>query len=175
MITRNLRAVLPGALLLAALALSGCGGGTAPADLIGDAQAALSKGDYANSLTLFERADELLRGAEADDATSKQRYRARLGIVEAKIRLRDGDGARQDFATLAADHKDQVDWKVYQKVGRDLAENGCAVQAVEVLNQAEKAFPDRKEAFGEIIADIQSNAVEGSAEYEKLKALGYVK
>lgn len=153
--------------------LSSCGS-KSPDALIDAGKGDLAAGSYDSALASFQEAEELLRGAEGSDVVEKQRYRARLGVVEAKTKLKDGEGAHNEFALLAADYPKEVDWKVYRKVAEDLRSHGCGPEAIKVLNAAEKAFPEKKDEFLAVIESIKATAGEGSAELEALRALGYV-
>jgi TolA-binding protein len=164
-------AVVSGLALVAGvvLAFANCSSGGDPVADINEGYAALGSGDAAHALDHFSSA---LKELEPTDA---EYDRARMGEIEAKVRLKP-EAAAQSFLDYAEKQPDMVDAGDYHKVGMQLTERKSLNEAVAVLGAGHKRFPqDAKidEALKATVAAAQSSGDE--AALEALKGLGYTK
>ena len=164
----RIRAPLPLALLACLpLTLAACGGGD-PAEHTDQGYAALNSGDAETALDHFAAALGAL------GPTDPGYERARMGEIEAKIRLRP-DAAAQSFLAYATEQPSQVDAGDYHKVGVQLSERSALSDAVVVLDAGLKRFPDDPklaEAMEKTTAAAQKAGDSGAL--DKLRGLGYV-
>ena len=157
-------------LLLLLTALPACGGSTDPKTLTEEGYAALGASDSAGALAEFEAA---LAEIGADTA-HPQFMRAKLGAIEARIRL-DPAAAKQEFLDLAAGMPSKVTAKDFSYFGQRFAGAGEYMAAVDLLDAGMKAHaesPDLKQLQQAIkTAAEQAGATDA---LEKMRGLGYI-
>ena len=163
---------LPLLLLLPALALASCGGGSDPKDLYSEGQTALSSGDYSTAVARFDAAVAALEAAGQADSTLY--VDAAIGGIEARIRTAP-DQARTDFLELAKARPADLEPKDYSYVGNKFAAASRYLDAVEVLDAGMKAHAESPELHQLQVA-IQEAATKAGdqAALDKMKGLGYL-
>jgi len=150
------------------LALAACGGGGDPIEETNQGYAALGSGDAEGALDHFAQALGTLKPTDPDYD------RARMGVIEAKIRLKLADAA-QSFLAYAQEQPDKVDAGDYHKVGMQLSESKALTDAVAVLDAGLKRFATDaklKEAMDKTVAAAQQSG--DTSALDALKGLGYV-
>ena len=162
-------AIASGLALIAGLviAFANCGGGGDPVADINEGYAALGSGDAAHALDHFSSA---LKQLEPTDA---EYDRARMGEIEAKIRIKP-DAAAQSFLDYALKQPDKVDAGDYHKVGVQLTEGNSLKDAVAVLGAGHKRFPEDAK-IDEALKKMEAAATESGdpAVLKALEGLGY--
>jgi len=158
---------------LAALALcllAACGG-PKPQELSEKADKALRDGKPAEAQTLAEQGQEAMKGLPADRGLSWQLERVRLEALASQ-----GKNAEllAGLTTDSVAYADQVKPEFYAKLGRELADAGKAVEALELVEVGKKKFPDKAQAFDDLIAQLKNKAQGDDALTAKLKQLGYL-
>jgi len=173
--TRSFSGLAVVALAITLGGLAGCGGnggdggGTSASDprgLVSQATDAMSRQDWGDALADLESAIEAL-GSDGDTAL---RARAEVLRAECLVRSNQGDEGRKALMAIA----DAASWKDFKRVGEALADEDFQAEAVEVLDAGVKRFPDHKESFLAVIADIQSGEKLSPEAKKKLESLGYM-
>jgi hypothetical protein len=158
---------IPARLLLVLLPLASCGA-TDPAALNDEGYAALGYGRDAEAASRFEAAVDALGG----DTSSPEYERARIGLVEATLRV-DPAAAREGFLAFAATGR--VDAADYGRIGTLLAGDRHFVEAIKVLHAGVEAHPETPELIA-ILEDIEAEALkdEDADALAALGSLGYL-
>src|SRR6185503_13446163 len=99
-------------LLLPLLLAPACGGSSDPKDLTEAGYAALGAGDSKAALGEFDQA----LAAIGSDTAHPQYLRAKLGAIEAKIRL-DPEAAKREFLELSAGMPSQITARDFSTLG----------------------------------------------------------
>ena len=160
-LSRTLLCLLP-------LALVACGGGGGdPTEETNQGYAALGSGDAESALDHF--ASALGRLQPSDPGYP----RARMGEIEAKIRLKP-DAAAKSFLTYAEQQPEQVGADAYHKIGMKLSENAALGEAVAVLGAGLKRFPGDPK-IDEALQKTQTAAEKSgdTGALEALRGFGY--
>src|SRR5688572_30364888 len=168
--TTRLYAGLGSSLALVAglvLALANCAGSGDPVENINAGYQALGSGDAEKALDHFAEALQVL------DEKDPNYDRARMGEIEAKIRLKP-DAAAQGFLAYAEKRPENVDAGDFQKIGMQLTERKALGEAVRVLGKGRELFPDDAkidEALKK--TKIAAESAGDAGALEALKGLGY--
>lgn len=162
-------AIASGLALLAGLVLAftNCSSSGDPVADINEGYAELGSGNAGHALDHFSSALKQL------EPTDPNYDRARMGEIEAKIRLKP-DAAAQSFLDYAEKQPDNVDAGDYHKVGVQLSEQKALKDAVVVLDKGLKRFEGNaklKEAMEKTQAAAESSG--DASALDALKGLGY--
>lgn len=159
------------ALALICLLLTACGDKT-PADPVAAADAALRAGraPEAESIAVAALAGP---AAQGDRALAWRLERLRLTALGAQGRHEDLVAA---IAGLARTYPTAVDDQLYGALGFATLEAGHTESAIEVAEAGKAAFPERAQAFDNLIERIKERALASADDgaIARLKALGYL-
>jgi len=170
----NARRTFTLAFSLAVLAFAmGCGGGGSdPEALVTQGFDSLGRGDFAAAHAQFDKALDALGPSGGDPDLV---FRAKYGLIQAKIRTGEADDAKDEFLALPAAFPGKLTSKEYRNVAGSLSGGDENLLAIEILDAAIQAFPDQKPALEADIEAIRQKPDLDPEAMEKLKKLGYVK
>lgn len=133
-----------------------------------EAQQALSVGNFAQAREISSRALE-----QASAADQRLRWALERIRLEALARENQGEEARETLERLAADYPTQANASLYLAIASYLREAGGTSDAIEILAEGDKRFPEESEKFKAMISEMQAGGLD-PAEIERLKSLGYL-
>lgn len=161
--------LLPLALLLV-LPLTSCSSGADPGGLTEAGYDALGSGDHAAALAEFEAALAVI----GNDSTHDQYLRAKLGAVEARIRV-DATAARDEFLGLANDMAEEVTDQDFSFIGQKFAGAQEFSAAIDILDAGMKTH-EGSTHLAQLTDNIRAAAERAGdqAALDKMAGLGYL-
>jgi tetratricopeptide (TPR) repeat protein len=146
--------------------LIGCGAD--PEQLKGEAQQALSVGDFSQAREISTRALEQAPASEKRLIWSLERIR-----LEALARDKQAAEALETLERLVSEYPAQADANLYLAIGSYVREAGDTSGAIDILVAGDKRFPEESEKFESQIRELQAGGLD-PAELERLRSLGYL-
>ena len=155
-------------LLLAASA--SCSGAADPTDLTNRGSEELRAGDYESAVKSFDLALQAL----AQDTSHPMWHRAKMGAIEGRAHT-DPTRAVAEFLEYASAPKTKASDKDFNQIGGRLGEAGNLDQAVVILTEGIKAYPESPHLTSLLnrLGDMAKTSG-SAATLDKLKGLGYV-
>ena len=146
--------------------LASCGGSGADAD--SDPYALIQAGDMKGAISILE--------PQISAATKGSDEHKELVLQYVEALAQDSpDKAKDEFVSMLTNHKDAMTAKDAQYIVNRLADKGHLTQAIDIMDQGKKAWPE--EAIMETVLAELKKAVASSgndAAVAKLKSMGYL-
>jgi tetratricopeptide (TPR) repeat protein len=152
--------------LIGLVFLIGCGAD--PEQLKGEAQQALSVGNFSQAGELAKSALE--QAPESDERLIWSLERIRL---EALAREKRAAEALQTLERLNSEYPAQANASLYLAIASYVKEAGDASGAIDILVAGDERFPGESEKFEAQIRELQADGLD-PAEIERLRSLGYL-
>ena len=162
----NARRAILTAPLIGLLFLIGCGAN--PEQLKGEAQQALSVGNFSQAREISTRALEQAPESEKRLIWSLERIR-----LEALARDKQAAEAHETLERLANEYPAQANATLYLAIASYVREAGDTSGAIDILVAGDKRFPEESEKFESQIRELQAGGLD-PAELERLRSLGYL-
>jgi tetratricopeptide (TPR) repeat protein len=158
-------------LILFAGLIVGCGGKMTPDEKLQKAdQAFRVDKDYDEAMKLYRK---VLDWEGEGGPTQAQRYQASFNLVRCKTAKQDYAGALDILKEMQKIYGEMVSFKNYASIISDLAKKRAVSEAIDVLELATKAFPEKEDALKKKAEELLKLEV-SDADVERLKKLGYL-
>jgi hypothetical protein len=157
-------------LLLPLLLAPACSGSSDPKDLTEAGYAALGASDSKGALAEFDKALAEI----GNDTSHPQFLRAKLGAIEAKIRL-DPEAAKREFLELSASMPSKITARDFSTLGGKFASAKQFMAAIDLLDAGMKAHSESPEL--KALQENSKSAAEKAGDdgaLKKLSGLGYI-